>query len=199
MTELEETKERDSNEEALRDDLARHLGHSKTDGDRFEILRLALTDDWPEALSVYYALKKERHGRIFYHYVCYEGEIYSPLAPDGLERLLKRLLESRRFELKAEQLANLLLMYNRPEPMVMLVTDIVRDLTPASRSMIERDYGIKEIAPKIVKLGEDLKLTFWTLNLRRECLKFWTAYITNTGRIRVSEEGTIELREKALD
>ena len=95
MEEPEKTPEpeQDSEQDAVREDLARHLGIS---GDRFEIVRLPLAD-WPDGIVVLYALRKERHGRIFYHYVCYEGEIYSPLAPDGLERLLKRMLASRRF------------------------------------------------------------------------------------------------------
>ena len=192
MIELEDIKKRDSDEEAVRDDLTRHLGAK---GDRFEIMRLTLNEGWPDALSVYYALRKERHGRFFYHYACYEGEVYSPLAPDGLERLLKRLLESRRFELNAEQIANLLLMYNRPEPMMTLVTDMERDLTPKARAVLEQDYKIKEIEPKLLKLDEDLKIAFWTLNIRHEMLKLWIAYIANTGRMRVSEEGYIDLQE----
>jgi hypothetical protein len=192
MPESEEIQQPDPEIDAVRDDLARHLGIS---GDRFEILRLSLAENWPDKMILYYALRRERHGRIFYHYISYEGEIYSPLAPDSLERLLKRMLESRRFELSAAQVANLLLMYNRPEPMMTLVTDIERDLSPRARATIDLEYGIKEIAPQLIKLDEDRKLTFWTLNMRREVLKFWIAYIANTGRMRVSEEGTIELRE----
>lgn len=191
MNEAEKAKKAETEPEAIRDDLSRRL---TVKGDRFEIMRLSLDEEWPDGLAVYYALRREKHGRIFYHYVCYKGEIYSPFAPDGLERLLKRMLDSRRFELNAVQLANLLLMYNRPEPMMMLVTDIERDIAPSAREFLEREYEIKDLAPQLIRLDEDCKLVFWTFNLRREVLKYWTAYIADTGRLRIIEEGTIELR-----
>ena len=190
MTEPEIAPELAPEPAAVIQDIVQQLGIKR---DCLDILPLALTD-WPDALNIYYVVRKDRHGRIFYHYVCYEGELYSPFAPDGLERLLKRLLASRRFQLNAEQLVNLLLIYNRPEPFTTFITDFNRELSPETREALEKYYGITDLVPQFTVLDDDRKLVFWTLNVRREILKRWTAYIASNGRHRISEDVMIELR-----
>lgn len=181
-------------QEGVIEDIVRYLG---LDPKCLELLTIPLTD-WPDGISVYYILRKDRHGRIFYHYICFDGEVYSPFTPDGLERLLNRLLSSRRFTLTAEQLVNVLLMYKRPEPLMTFVTDIEKDLSPSSRHALEYYYGLTDLTPKLTELEEDYKLVFWTLNIRREILKRWNAFIYEGGRLRLSEDIIIELRDARL-
>lgn len=183
-----------SERERVIDDIVQHLG---LDPKCLELLTLPLTD-WPDGISVYYILRKDRHGRIFYHYVCFDGEVYSPFTPDGLERLLNRLLSSRRFTLSAEQLVNVLLMYKRPEPLMTFIKDAEKDLSLSSKQAIEYYYGLTELTPKLTQLEEDYKLVFWTLNIRREILKRWNAFIYEGGRLRLSEDVMIELRDARL-
>jgi hypothetical protein len=192
MTEPNSARELAPEQEAVLQDIVRQLG---IEIDKLEILTLD-RNYWPDALNIYYVLRKDRHGRVFYHYACYEGELYSPFAPDGLERLLKRLLASRRFDLSAEQIVNLVLMYERPEPMMTFVTDMKRDLAPDTRAALDHDYELTDIAPELIQLDEeDYKLIFWTLNLRREIIKRWIAYINTSGRMRLMEDVMIELRD----
>jgi hypothetical protein len=181
-------------QEGVIEDVVRHLG---LDPKCLELLSLPLTD-WPDGISVYYLLRKDRHGRIFYHYMCFDGEVYSPFTPDGLERLLNRLLSSRRFTLTAEQLVNVILMYKRPEPLMTFVTDVDKDLSPSSKHALEYYYGLTELTPKLVQLEEDYKVVFWTLNIRREIIKRWNAFIYEGGRLRLTEDVMIELRDARL-
>lgn len=187
MSETETTLTRE--QEEVIDDIVRHLAIKR---ECLELMTVALTD-WPEGIAIYYIFRKDRHGRIFYHYLCYEGEVYSPFTPDGLELLLKRLLSSRRFTLTAEQLVNIILMYKRPEPLMTIVTE--KELSPSSRHALEYYYGLTDLSAQLTKLEEDYKLVFWTLNFRRETLKRWNAFIYEGGRLRLTEDVVIELRD----
>lgn len=188
------TQELTREQEEVIDDIVRHLGIKQ---ECLELITVPLTD-WPDGITVYYIFRKDRHGRIFYQYVCYEGEVYSPFTPDGLELLLKRLLSSRRFTLTAEQIVNVLLMYKRPEPIATFITDIERDLSASSRHALEYYYGLTDLKPTLTKLEEDYKVVFWTLNFRREILKRWNAFIYEGGRLRLTEDVVIELRDARL-
>lgn len=181
-------------QEGVIEDIVRHLGINP---ECLEILTVSLTD-WPDGISIYYIFRKDRHGRIFYHYVCFDGEVYSPFTPDGLERLLNRLLSSRRFTLTPEQIVNVLLMYKRPEPLMTFITSVEQDLSPSSRQALEYYYGLTDLSPALTQLEEDYKLVFWTLNIRREVLKRWNAFIYEGGRLRLSEDVMIELRDARL-
>ena len=189
MSETETTLTRE--QEEVIDDIVRHLAIKR---ECLELMTVTLTD-WPEGIAIYYIFRKDRHGRIFYHYLCYEGEVYSPFTPDGLELLLKRLLSSRRFTLTAEQLVNIILMYKRPEPLMTIITDVEKGLSPSSRHALEYYYGLTDLSPQLTKLEEDYKVVFWTLNFRRETLKRWNAFIYEGGRLRLTEDVVIELRD----
>ncbi|MBN8724366.1 MAG: hypothetical protein J0M03_15630 [Acidobacteria bacterium] len=178
-------------QEEVIDDIVRHLAIKR---ECLELMTVALTD-WPEGIAIYYIFRKDRHGRIFYHYLCYEGEVYSPFTPDGLELLLKRLLSSRRFTLTAEQLVNIILMYKRPEPLMTIITDVKKELSASSRHALEYYYGLTDLSAQLTRLEEDYKVVFWTLNFRRETLKRWNAFIYEGGRLRLTEDVVIELRD----
>lgn len=180
-----------SEQQAVREDIVRQTGLNP---ECLEILTIPLTA-WPEGISAYYLVRKDRHGRIFYNYVCFDGEVYSPFTPDGLDRLLVRLLSSRRFTLTGEQLANILLMYKRPEPLMTLITDFKQDIALSSQEALDMYYDLSDFTPQLTKLEEDHKLVFWTLNIRWELLKRWTAYITAEGRVRLIEDIKINLRD----
>lgn len=190
MNEPENGVTRTPEETAVIEDLLNHIGITEEVVDLVKLPKA----DWPDELTIYYLYRKDRFGRIFYQYVCVDGEVYSPFAPDALERLFKRVLESRRFELNALQMANILLIYKRPEPIVTLISDLKNDLAPASCEALDMYYGIENLEPQLTVLDEDHKLIFWTLNVRRETLKRWIAYIAPTGRMRLSEDVKIELR-----
>ena len=97
-----------------------------------------------------------------------------------------------------EQIVNVLLMYKRPEPLMTFITSVEQDLSPSSRQALEYYYGLTDLSPALTQLEEDYKLVFWTLNIRREVLKRWNAFIYEGGRLRLSEDVMIELRDARL-
>ncbi len=177
--------------EAVREDLDRNSGAKS---DRYEILPLKL-EDWPEGMSAYHALRRDRHGRLFFQFIFCDGQLYSPFSVDGLERLLERCLSTPRLRLTPAQVAETVLMLSRPEYGITLVENLEQDLSQANREALERHYELKDLSPQLVELDEDYKLTFWTLHLRRETLKRWVVYIPEVGRVRISEDVALELRQ----
>ena len=70
-----------------------------------------------------------------------------------------------------------------------------KELSPSSRHALEYYYGLTDLSAQLTKLEEDYKLVFWTLNFRRETLKRWNAFIYEGGRLRLTEDVVIELRD----
>lgn len=176
--------------EYIREDLDRNSGAA---GDRYEILPLKLVD-WPEGMRAYHALRRDRHGRLFFQFIFCDGQLYSPFSVDGLERLLEHCFTTPRLRLTPAQVAETILMLSRPEYGITLV-ESVEELSPANREALECRYELKDLTPQLVELDKDYKLTFWTLHLRRETLKRWVVYIPEVGRVRISEDVAIEMRQ----
>ncbi|MCS6884731.1 MAG: hypothetical protein RMM17_02925 [Acidobacteriota bacterium] len=179
--------------EAIRDELSRNSGAK---ADSYDILPLELPETWPQAIKAYHALRRDRHGRIFFQFIFCDGLLYSPFSVDGLERLLSVCFANERLRLTAAQTAEVVLMLSRPEYGINLI-ESVEELSQPNRSALERVYGLKDLSPQLVKLDEnDYKLTFWTFHLRRGTLKRWLVYIpAGGGRIRISEDVAIELSQ----
>lgn len=176
--------------EIIREELDRNSGAS---GDRYEVLPLRL-DDWPEGMRAYHALRRDRHGRLFFQFIFCDGQLYSPFSVDGLERLLERCFTMPRLRLTPAQVAEVILMLSRPEYGITLI-ESAEELSPTNREALEHHYELKDLSPQLVALDEDHKLTFWTLHLRRETLKRWVVYIPGAGRVRISEDVAIEMRQ----
>ena len=167
--------------QAILDHIKQHLSLSEKDiaFQETPIPRL------PHHMAVFSVEEKGSYGNALHRYVICDGDLFSSVEDDSLERLLKKEDYLRKKQLTADQLVILFRLLKAG----MRDTEIIRAGDLAEGGVYEKYRG-KVIPPTVEESQAGVKVVFWAKHLRKSHPDQWV--------VTISPDYTVEYHHESL-